>query len=353
MLSRIKTLSRRRVVTLSFFIMIAVGLADYLTGYDISFSVFYLLAIGVAVWFVGRRFAILISALSIATWLAADWAAGATYSSSFTLVWNAVITLVFYMVVVWLLSLLKSSQETLEERVRQRTVALTEEILERERLEKEILSITEREQQRIGCDLHDGLCQHLTGTAIAGLLVEQNLTEANLPTAAKDVKRLVDLVEEGISLARDIAHGLAPIQFDPRGLTDALQELAATTRERIKIDCRFECDSLVLVDDTATVMHLYRIAQEALNNAVRHGRANCIIIRFSAVAECMVLVIKDDGCGLPSLPSEGKGIGLRIMKHRATMIGASFSASRDPAGGTIVMCSLPIKNRGTEVSSNG
>jgi len=324
----------------TFLTMIAVGLADYLTGYEISFSVFYLVSISTALWFVGRGFAIFISGLSVASWILGDWAAGAPYSSSFILVWNAVITMAFYAVVVWLLSWLKASQETLELRIQERTAALIDEMAERGRLEKEILAISEREQRRIGCDLHDNLCQHLTGTAIAALIVEQDLTEMGQDKPAHDVKRLVTLVEEGISLAREIARGLSPLA--PQGLLDAFEELAMTTRNRLKTECRFEHYGAVPVDDAAAI-HFFRIAQEAISNAVRHGRAKRVLIRFTAAEDRIVLVIEDDGCGLPSPLPEGKGMGLRIMKHRASMIGAVLSVGRAPTGGVVVTCSLDTK----------
>ena len=340
---RIKALPRVLVVALTFVILVAVGLADFLTGYEISFSVFYLVAISMALWLVGRGFAILISALSIASWILGDLAAGAQYSNSFVLVWNAVITLTSYIIVVGLLSWLKSSQETLEKRVSEKTAALRDEMTERERLEKEILAISEREQRRIGYDLHDNLCQHLTGTAIAAVIVEQDLAEMGIEKASGDVRRLVNLVEEGISLSREIARGLSPVQLEPQGLMDAFEALAATTSNRLKTECHFEHDGPVLVDDAATAIHLYRIAQEAISNAIRHGRAKRFIISFSEMEDVIVLAIKDDGCGLPSVLPVGKGMGLRIMKHRATMIGAGISVNLDPGGGTIVSCSLKNK----------
>jgi len=316
----------------------AVGLIDHATGYELSFSVFYLVAIAASYWLEGMGFAILISILSIGTWIVGDWTAG--MHSTLILVWNGVITMTFYMVVLALLAWLKSSHETLETRIRERTVALRDEMAERERLEKEILRISENERQRIGHDLHDNLCQHLTGTAIAALNVEQDLGDMGQEQAAANVHRLVDLVEEGISLARDIARGLAPVHLETDSLMDIFEELAMTTRNHLKTECRFEHDGMVRTEDLATALHLYRIAQEAVSNAVRHGKAKQIIIRFSATDGQVVLTIKDDGCGLAAVPHEGKGMGLLLMKHRATMIGASLSVASVPEGGTVITCAL-------------
>jgi hypothetical protein len=154
------------VVSLGFLAL--VGEIDYWTGFEIYFSVFYLLGIGLATWFVGKRYGLCLSVLSVVVWILGDLAAGAHYSSPFIPIWNSTILLTFYGIVVWLLASLHSIQKDLENRVRQRTQALTEEMAERERLEKELLEVSEREQRRIGRDLHDSLCQHLTGTALAG-----------------------------------------------------------------------------------------------------------------------------------------------------------------------------------------
>jgi signal transduction histidine kinase len=127
------------------------------------------------------------------------------------------------------------------------------------------------------------------------------------------------------------------------GLMQALEELAAISSDLFKISCRFECDSPVLFRDTATAGHLYRIAQEAVSNAVRHGKAKNISIQLEAIEDGVALRIKDDGVGLPDSPSNSGGLGLRIMAHRATMIGATFEAVRDDSRGTIVSCVLRYK----------
>jgi low affinity Fe/Cu permease len=164
--------------------LILVGIIDYLSGYELFFSVFYLLGIGLATWYMGRGYGLCLSVLSVAVWITGDLAAGARYSSSFIPIWNSTILLTFYFIVVWLLASLQSLHKGLEEQVRQRTLALTQEMAERERLEKEILEVSEREQRRIGRDLHDGLCQHLTGTALAGQVLRERLEAKSAPEAA-------------------------------------------------------------------------------------------------------------------------------------------------------------------------
>jgi signal transduction histidine kinase len=339
-LKRLDRQARALFVSASVVIVIAVGLIDYATGREISCSVFYLLAVAVATWFVGRGFAAFISFFSVMVSLAGDLVAGPRYASAWVIGWNASIVLAFYLVVVWLLARLHSLYQELEARVRQRTAALTEEMTGRERLERELLEISEREQRRIGHDLHDSLCQHLTGAALAGQVLEEKLAARRLPEAG-DASKVVELVEEGISLSRKLAKGLHPIEMEAEGLMQALEELVATSTELFKVSCRFECDSPVLIHDAAVSGHLYRITQESISNAVKHGKAKNINVCLETMDDGISLRVKDDGVGLPALPPKNAGMGLRIMAHRASMIGAKFSVRRDDPGGTVVSCLVP------------
>lgn len=320
-------------------IMVVVGTVDYLTGVEITFSVFYLVPIGMAAWFVGYGFAVALSVLSVIVWLGGDIAAGANYSSAFVPVWNAVISVAFYLVVIWLFRKLRTTHDELEERVRHRTAALTEEMAERERLEKEILDIGERERQRIGRDLHDSVGQHLTGTAMAGQVLQEKLATSSAPEVA-DANRLVRLLEHAIELTRQLARGLAPIEMTDEGLMDSLRELAAITEERFKISCHFSGTEPVLIHDSATALHLYRIAQEAVNNAVKHAAASSIVIRLYRDNHAIILDVQDNGLGLPEPLPRGSGMGLRIMRHRAGMIGATFTVHHPSGGGTRIACTL-------------
>lgn len=324
--------------------VMTVGAVDYAATPDISLSVFYLFAIGVGTWFMGRRYGWFVAFLSIVVSLAGDFLLHPRDATRFAPVWNASIVLALYLVVVGLVSRLRALHDDLEARVEQRTADLRSEMAERERLERELLDISEREQRRIGHDLHDSLGQHLTGTALAGQVLAENLGARNAPETA-DAHRLVDLVEKGIALSRNLAKGLHPIQLEAVGLMDALEELAAVTSDLFKIECRFECDSPVLIRDPAVSMHLYRIAQEAVSNAVKHGRARQVAIQLENLDDGIALRVKDDGIGLPPEPSKRGGMGLRIMAHRASMFGARFAAERAPSQGTVVTCVLQLEPR--------
>lgn len=329
------------LILISMTFLVLVGAIDYVTGFEISFSVFYLLGIGFATWFVGRAFGFLMSVMSVIIWVTGDLAAGARYPNLFVPIWNALILVGFYFIVVWLLANLRASQKELENKVQQRTKALTKEIAERERLEKDILEVSEREQQRIGHDLHDSLCQHWAATAMAGQVLGEKLAAKSLPEAA-DAKDVVKLVEDGITLTRNLAHGISPLEMETEGLVTTFHEFASNISKMFKISCAFDCDSPPLIDDAITGMHLYRVAQEAVNNAIRHGKPKQIVISLSNQKGRVELTIEDDGSGLAEDWQKNRGMGTRIMAHRAAMTGGTFSIEPNPTGGTFVKCSIPV-----------
>jgi PAS domain S-box-containing protein len=215
-------------------------------------------------------------------------------------------------------------------------------ITERKQLEKAILDISAREQRRIGQDLHDGLGQHLTGIAFMTKVHETKLADQNRPEAA-DAAKIVKLVNEAIHKTRELARGLLPVIPDSQGLMSALQLWAAEVEDLFGISCRFECDTPVLIHDDATSTHLYRIAQEAANNAIKHGKPRNILIQLSGEMGRGALVIKDDGKGIAVNPSGSQGMGLHIMNYRAGMIGGDLDIRPDVPQGTIVACTFPMK----------
>ena len=336
---KLEKYSRVMFIVASLLLVAAVGFVDYVTGHEISVSVFYLLGVAMAVWFISPGFGVFISGLSVFVSVTSDIASGEQFSSFLVPLWNAVVLLTFYLVVVWLLALLRSLYRHLEVQVRQRTRALTDEIMERERLERELLDISEREQRRIGQILHDSLCQHLTGTTLAAQVLEEKLAARQLPETA-EAGQVVGLIEEGINLSRKLAKGLYPVEVSSDGLMLALEEYATTTSELFKVTCRFECDSPVLIHDTTTAGHLYRIAQEAVGNAIKHGKAKNILITLAVSEESTLLSVTDDGVGLPQPLPKQRGMGLRIMAHRSDMINALFSARGNVLGGTEITCEL-------------
>ncbi len=213
----------------------------------------------------------------------------------------------------------------------------------RKRLETEVLEISEREQRRIGQDLHDGLGQHLAGIELMSQVLEQRLGALRSRDAAAlagEAGKISRHVRESISQARALARGLSPVVLESEGLMAALQQLAAQAEQMFQIECRVECEPPVLIHEPAVATHLYRIAQEALSNAVKHGRARRVFIQLRATAERVFLMVRDDGVGIPKSLPKTKGMGLRIMQYRAGMIGGSIVVQREPDGGTSVACSV-------------
>ena len=221
-------------------------------------------------------------------------------------------------------------------------------ISERKRLEKTILEIGEAERRRIGQDLHDGLGQHLTGVAFMGKVLEDRLAESSSPEAAEAAK-IVKLVNESIKMTRELARGLLPVASEPHGLMSALEHWAGEVSELFHVGCRFECRDSVFVHDEVLADHLYRLAQEAVTNAIKHGHARNITIGLAIVKGGGVLTIRDDGCGFDVVPKSQSGLGLRIMSYRAKMIGGSLNVQSSRNGGTVVRCSFPIADHVQEV----
>lgn len=220
-------------------------------------------------------------------------------------------------------------------------------ITERKRLERTILDISAREQRRIGQDLHDGLGQHLTGIAFMSKVQEQKLLEKGLPEAG-DAGKIVGLVNDAIHKTRDLARGLLPVLSDAQGLMSALQQWAGEVEDMFKVQCRFECVTPVLMHDDNAATHLYYIAREAVNNAIKHGHAQQINIHLAADGHLGVLTIGDDGCGISNMPEGSRGMGLHLMTYRARMVRGTLDVQRQPGRGTLVSCTFPIDEGGSE-----
>jgi PAS domain S-box-containing protein len=209
-------------------------------------------------------------------------------------------------------------------------------ITERMRLEREIIDVSEEEQKRIGQELHDGLGQHLTGIAFLSKGLEQKLLAREVPEA-RDAAEVVQLVNQAVSKTRSLARGLYPVELETNGLMSALEQLAARVKMVFGIDCAFRCGEPVLVSSGLMAINLYRIAQEAVNNAVKHGGARHIEIQLSGGHDQAELSVCDDGSGFePSLLGRGKGMGLHIMQYRAKMIGANLDIRENSRGGATV-----------------
>lgn len=247
---------------------------------------------------------------------------------------------------------LRKLNEELETRVEKRTAELRKtneelrkEMLARRRLEAEILNISEREQRRLGRDLHDDLGQQLTGVMLLSSIVSSQLKKESHPLES-DVKQLVMLLQQSIVTARNLARGLAPVELNTGDLTASIENLAERFGSATGISCEvkhapeaFRCN----FNDPSVTIHLYRIVQESLNNAAKHGKASRVWIDCDFNNGLAILTIANDGA--PFNPPEKKscGMGLELMRYRADLIGASIDIRRGDKGGCVVTCSIPAK----------
>ena len=244
-----------------------------------------------------------------------------------------------YAVFTSLLSKLRTLLNELDQRVRDRTDALKREMAERERLDQEIAEVADRERRRLGQNLHDSVGQHLTGTALAAQVLREKLAERSA-TEVKDADKVVQYIEEGIDLTRNLARGFFSPELEADGLNVALHGLAANITERFRVPCTFDGDDAIHVGDALTATQLYHIAQEAAMNAVKHAGASRIDIELARNGQKLTLAVSDDGCGFPQKIPEPPGLGLRLMAHGASLIGGKLAITRKQVGGTLVTCNL-------------
>jgi len=216
-------------------------------------------------------------------------------------------------------------------------MTIMSDITEHKRLQKEILSVSDREQHRIGQDLHDGLGQVLTGVAFMSRALERKLAAGSLPEAS-EAASISKLVNDAIGQTRSLARGLYPVTLETGGLMEALEELALTTEQLLAVPCTLHHSGPVPAPDAATAIHLYRIVQEAVNNALRHGSAHHIMISLDVEEDKTILTVHDDGVGLQEHSRQGKGMGINLMHYRAKMIGATLEVKGAPGRGTTVTC---------------
>ncbi|PYJ89767.1 MAG: hypothetical protein DME71_08590 [Verrucomicrobia bacterium] len=331
--------SREALIVVSLFLVAIVGYIDYLTGYERPLLLFYLLPISLAAWFGGFLTGLGIAVVSIAVSMVSDVAAGIPALGF----WNAGMAFVSYALFAGMLSKLRTLVGELDRRVQERTAALQREVVERQRLDQEIAQVADRERRRLGQDLHDRLGQHLTGTALAAQVLKDKLATRSAPEVT-EAEKLVRYVEEGIDLTRNLARGFFSPELEADGLGVALEGLAENISERFAINCIFHGEEPIPVRDSAVATQLYRIAQEAATNAAKHAAAENIDIRVTADGSELTLAIIDDGVGFPDKVSDSKGLGLRLMRHGAALIGAALSVQRNGRSGTTATCKIRIPN---------
>lgn len=214
------------------------------------------------------------------------------------------------------------------------------------RLEAEVLNVAEREQSRFGHDLHDGLGQHLTGIEFMSQVLSQRLAGGGREAEARDLDEITRLIREAISQTRDLARGLSPVVLQSKGLAVALQDLATSATRHLRIQCGCRVSGkggTDRVENPEVAIHLYRIAQEAVANAAKHGRASEIQITLTDSGRRLDLTVEDNGKGLPQEVADGVGgMGLRVMHYRAGLIGGTLRLGERAGGGVIITCGVDL-----------
>ncbi|HEU4772878.1 MAG TPA: GAF domain-containing sensor histidine kinase, partial [Candidatus Udaeobacter sp.] len=252
---------------------------------------------------------------------------------------------------------LQKSKESLEQLVRERTKALRmanaelkNEIARRKGLEGEILSVSDREQQRLGRELHDGLCQHLTAVAFMSRSIATRLKNHRVIEVG-DIEKIAQLVNDAATDTRNLSRALHRLDVDAAGFINALQDLV--DREIWRTPCRLEVKPSFRIEDDAAAAHLYRIAREAVINANKHAQAREIIVRLQRSRQEVVLHVIDDGVGLSDDRKLKEGLGLHIMNYRAQLVGGRLEIDSQKNRGTRVSCYLPPRVSASRNAKNG
>jgi len=327
----LRTQSRTWLFTEALALAIIVGFIDYVTGYEVTIWPFYSIPILLMVWFGDIKSAAVLSVLSTFAWWCVDKASGHVYSIEWLRVWDAVVRLMFYCLVMFAGWTFAQQRAAIRARI---------ELLERsQQLEEEIISISEREQQRIGRDLHDGVCQYLAAIGFSASMLKQEL-EREAHNLSKPAGEIADLLQNAAVLTRNLARGLSPVDRDEGGLESALDELASSTSKIAGIPCSFICPEPVPIRDNTQAVHLFRIAQEALSNALKHGHAKSVVIALESADEACSLRVSDDGVGFVHSNGERNGMGLSIMRYRASMIAGRLEIQSNSPSGTVVICTV-------------
>ena len=313
---------------------VLVGSIDYLTGYDVTIYPFYSIPILIMVWFGDMKLAVVLSVLSTVAWWWADKAAGHHYSTEWLRLWEAIMRFLYFSLVMFAGWAFKKQRDNIRARL---------ELLERaQQLEQEIISISEREQQRIGRDLHDEVCQYLAAIGFTASMLKQKL-ETRSDTLAQTAGDIASLLQDAAMRTRDLARGLSPVDHDEGGLESALEELASTTSRLAEISCSVIFQETVPIMDNIQAIHLFRIAQEALSNALKHGHAKAVVIALEASDGSCSLRVSDNGIGFQPSSGERKGMGLSIMRYRARMIAGRLEIQPNSPTGTVVVCTIDKK----------
>jgi signal transduction histidine kinase len=329
--STLRSFSKPVIAGMALVMIAIIAWMDYLSGWQISLGVFYGLPILFVVWYMGRRCAIATAGVCMLAWVLSNGGGNPSLSKG-AFAWASISRLVYFLAMTIGGAAVRKQREFDAARIA---------ALEHARaLERDIVNVSEREQRRIGQDIHDGLCQVLAGIGCAAAMLKDELQAKSLPEA-KAAEEIEAYIQEAATEARDLARGIFPVLQDPSGLEPALEELASLTSRLHQRQVEVFYEDGVTIPNPEVSMHLYRIAQEAVANALKHANAKGVSITLGKVGGHLRLTVQDDGPGVPATAfSSSTGMGLRTMKYRAGLIGAHLEIGRGPEGGTLVSCHM-------------
>lgn len=305
-----------------------IGFLDNLTGWELSLFVLYGVPIFLVVWYGSWQAGTALAVICTLIWWFANKAEN-PYVTWWGYQMAAASRFAYFIMVVAGSTVLKTKQNIVRTQV---------EALERTRaLEREIVRVSEREQRRIGQDLHDGLCQHLAAIGCAAKSLADDLEHCSRPEAGVALE-IEQLIKGAVVEARDLSRGMFPVQMDAAGLVAALDGLAATTSRLTSVDVSFTEKGEVHIPDPEASMHLYRIAQESVANAIKHAAPRHVSITLKGEGDAVRLTVEDDGKGFFCESGSPDGMGLRTMAYRARQIGAALEIQERDGRGTSVCC---------------
>jgi signal transduction histidine kinase len=319
---------------------VLIGYLDFVTSSEVNLFIFYVVPIFLASWHVGRGCGISLAVLAGVIWFATNFPSPPLPSLELH-VWAAINRL-FYFVFV-------AVGTTAMRKLKEETIARLEALTLARIYEQEVVRAGEREQIRIGQDLHDGVCQNLAAidcatTYLRKKLETDQLSETGRLSQVATARQIQEFLKQTIVEARNLARGIFPVQVETEGLVPALNGLMLKLGFGRECTMQFDSSGEVDVQDAAVAVHLYRIAQEAVSNALRHSGATQVALRMDRDGSGVRLSVRDNGCGFLPGADKLEGIGLRTMRYRAQLIGAQFAIRREPTGGTTIDCVCPVKH---------
>ena len=322
--------------------LLVIAVFDFITDFKIRLASFYSVPIFVLAWFCGKKWGIAAAASASLIWWYVNWSTGDPILQGSSGAWETSWHFGFFLIVALVGSALRMKSDIAAE-------AHCSFGTRSRRLEREIVNISESEQRRIGQDLHDGLCQYLAGLTCGASSLRDDLEKLQVRAEANTANELVKLLQDAVVQTRDLAHELVPAQVNRLGLVLALESLAQSTGRLHGVTCSFQFHGGSPNWDDQAAMHLYRIAQEAINNATRHGKARNILVFLEAADHSISLRVLDDGVGVSESCSEG--VGLRIMRYRARSIGGEVTVERRNGPGTTVSCTVRTNSQVNEIAA--